>query len=80
MFRHSRLDLLVADARRPPGREITTPDERWRVYERPPELYDRRQAPSLVFESRTAIRRVREYPHDWMALSDEELLRLSWRR
>lgn len=50
----------------------------WLVYELPPSHLDRRQSPSLVFESETTVRRVRDYPANWRALGDEELLALSW--
>jgi hypothetical protein len=50
----------------------------WLVYELPPPAYDRRQHPSLIFESDAMIRRVRNYPAHWRALADEELVALSW--
>ena len=50
----------------------------WRVFELAPTPYDRRQSPSLVFESDTAFRRVRNYPASWRALSDDDLFLLSW--
>lgn len=62
------------------GRHITIDGESWVVYERPPEAFDRRQSPSLVFECRTAIRRVRDYPPNWRQLADDVLERLSWSR
>lgn len=62
------------------GRQISIDGELWVVYERPPEAFDRRLSPSLVFECRTAIRRVRHYPPDWRDLSEEALARLSWSR
>ena len=40
--------------------------------------FDRRSGMSLVFSSEGAMRRVRNYPADWMDLSDEELIALSW--
>jgi hypothetical protein len=40
--------------------------------------YDRRR-PDLVFECEQIIRRVRDYPEDWHALSDEQLFALSSR-
>jgi hypothetical protein len=49
----------------------------WLVYELP-STFDRRHAPSLVFESEQAVRRVRTYPADWRSLSDAELWALSW--
>ena len=46
----------------------------WRAYER------RRpgQLPALVFESRDAIRLVRDYPDDWHTLPHAALEALSW--
>jgi hypothetical protein len=51
---------------------------RWRVYEMPFSEYDRRRGLSLIFASDVAVRRVRSYPANWSALSDEELAVLSW--
>ena len=48
------------------------------VYENPFESFDRRSGNSLIFASDFAVRRVRNYPANWMELSDEELLALSW--
>jgi len=62
-----------------PVRVIHTLDEEWRVYEQP-SVYDRRTRPDLVFESESVIRRVRDYPTDWLELSDAELLAVSWSR
>lgn len=50
----------------------------WLVYELP-STFDRRHAPSLVFESELAVRRVRSYPADWRSFSDAELCALSWK-
>ena len=50
----------------------------WLVYELPAQAYDRRQEPSLIFETDAAVRRVRNYPADWRELTDEDLLALSW--
>lgn len=50
----------------------------WLVYELRASPLDRRQTASLVFESDTAIRRVRNYPSTWRELSDDELVALSW--
>lgn len=59
------------------GRTIRDPQgECWHVYEVGGATYDRRA--SLIFESAWTVRRVRVYPADWRALSDEELLALSW--
>lgn len=51
---------------------------RWRVYELAFSEYDRRHGLSLIFASDVAVRRVRGYPPNWAALSDEELASLSW--
>jgi hypothetical protein len=51
--------------------------EQWLVYELPPLTFDRRAAASLVFESETVLRRVRDYPEDWRELSDADLFALS---
>ena len=48
----------------------------WTVYEAAL-TYDRRGTLSLVFESNDIVRRVRNFPPDWSALSHEELLALS---
>ena len=46
----------------------------WRAYERrKPE-----QPPLLVFESRNAVRLVRDYPDDWYTLPRAALEALSW--
>lgn len=52
---------------------------RWQVSERPFSDYDRRRGLSLIFASDSAVRRVREYPDNWHALSDAELAALSWK-
>jgi hypothetical protein len=51
----------------------------WLVSERPYSEYDRRSGSSLIFASELAVRRVRDYPSDWFALSDRDLAALSWR-
>lgn len=50
----------------------------WLVYELPPDAFDRRSTPSLIFESDEVMRRVRSYPENWRELSDAELIELSW--
>ena len=50
----------------------------WLVYELPPNAFDRRHSPSLVFESEGTVRRVREFPSDWRTLGDDDLFALSW--
>jgi len=52
---------------------------RWRVYEQAFGDYDRRSGMSLIFASESAVRRVRDFPSDWMLLTDDELLALSWK-
>ena len=52
----------------------------WRVHEVPASPFDRRDSPSLVFESDDTMRRVRDFPGEWRQLSDEELSALSWSR
>ena len=47
--------------------------------EQPFSEYDRRSGYSLIFSSELAVRRVRDYPSDWFALSDSDLAALSWR-
>lgn len=64
----------------PGQRELVLDGEVWLVYERPAEASDRNPAPSLVFECRSAIRRVRHYPTDWFMMSDAALRTLSWAR
>lgn len=61
-------------------RELTLDGEVWTVYERVAGPDDRNRAPSLVFECRSAIRRVRDYPADWRSMSDAALRTLSWTR
>jgi hypothetical protein len=58
---------------------LDTEGARWQVYEQAFGDYDRRSGMSLIFASESAVRRVRDFPADWMELSDDELLALSWR-
>lgn len=51
----------------------------WRIFEQAFSDYDRRNGLSLIFASDSAVRRVRDYPADWLDLPDDELLLLSWR-
>jgi hypothetical protein len=51
----------------------------WRVHEQAFSEYDRRKGRSLIFSSDGAVRRVRDYPLEWMKLSDAELSDLSWK-
>jgi hypothetical protein len=52
---------------------------RWLAHEQPFSEYDRRKGRSLIFSSDGAVRRVRDYPGNWMTLTDEELAHLSWK-
>ena len=60
------------------ARQLVADVEQWLVYELPPMTFDRRSTSSLVFESETMLRRVRDYPEDWRELSDADLFALSW--
>ena len=60
------------------GRRIVIEAVPWLVYELPPMVFDRRNSPSLVFETDGAVRRVRNYPENWRELTDDELFELSW--
>jgi hypothetical protein len=51
----------------------------WRVHEQAFSEYDRRKGRSLIFSSDGAVRRVRDYPAEWMTLTDAELSDLSWK-
>ena len=42
--------------------------------------YDRRTRPDLIFDSDTAVRRVRNYPSNWRELPDDLLFALSHER
>ena len=50
----------------------------WLVQEVRDWEYDRRSATSLFFISDDVMRRVRDYPPNWIDLSDEELIALSF--
>jgi len=69
--------IRLQDAQRG-ARRLIIEGEMWLVYELPPVPFDRRSAPSLIFESDVSMRRVRNYPADWRTLSDAELTALSW--
>ena len=60
------------------ARQIMIEGVLWLVYELPPLPFDRRSTASLVFETETTVRRVRDYPTNWRTLSDDELVALSW--
>jgi len=63
----------------PPGdeRRVFADGEWWTVREMPAPAFDRRGGTHLIFESVGIVRRVREFPPDWMLLRDDELLLLS---
>jgi len=52
----------------------------WRVHEIPAPRFDRRGGSHLIFESIEIVRRVRDFPENWMELPDEELYALCDRR
>ena len=63
----------------PPSRTFIDDDgARWVVYEHVLSEYDRRSGRSLIFNSDFVVRRVRNFPGNWMELSEAELLKLSW--
>jgi len=61
-----------------PARRGSSDGVLWLVFELPAMPYDRRDTPSLIFESDTTVRRVRNYPANWYDLSDDDLIALSW--
>lgn len=64
---------------RGPDRRFHSQGEYWRVAEHH-DLLGSDVVRSLVFESENAVRRVRNFPDDWLTLSDAALLALSWQR
>jgi hypothetical protein len=52
----------------------------WVVFEIRNASYDRRDGRSLVFSTDGVMRRVRNFPTDWLELSDDDLLDLSHHR
>jgi hypothetical protein len=69
-FRRAR-EQALSNARR-----LAVGSRVWLVYEMGPLSYDRRGS-ALIFESESAVRRVRSFPANWRSLSDEELEELS---
>lgn len=62
----------------PPSRSFVDVDgAHWVVYEQAFGDYDRRSR-SLIFNSDFAVRRVRNFPENWMDLPEADLLELSW--
>ncbi|HEV7993413.1 MAG TPA: hypothetical protein VGP25_16425 [Gemmatimonadaceae bacterium] len=75
-------DQMETASHAPETRSRTYIDEDgqiWRVFEQPFSEYDRRRGHSLIFMSDLAVRRVRDYPDDWFALSEPDLAALSWK-
>lgn len=73
----SRIQATQADPRR---RFFTDVDGNpWEVREAKNPDYDRRGGLSLIFESPGCVRRVRNYPADWFALSVDGLRELNGR-
>jgi hypothetical protein len=67
------------DSSTPPSRKVVDSDGgHWHVYEQAFGDYDRRIGRSLIFNSEFAVRRVRNFPDDWLELSDLDLMELSW--
>jgi len=52
----------------------------WVVFEIRNASYDRRDGRSLVFSTDGVMRRVRNFPTNWLELPDQDLLELSYRR
>jgi len=77
MLEHSDISPSDHAGHRAGRRELSLDGEMWEVYERAAGADDRDRAPSLVFECRSAIRRVRDYPDNWFTLSDAALRTLS---
>ena len=50
---------------------------RWLVREAASPSFDRRGGLHLIFDAETVVRRVRAFPDDWLALSDEALYALT---
>jgi hypothetical protein len=75
--RRSAFDFLRLEQRES-ARRIRIDGVEWLVYEWREQELDRRSGTSLVFESETTVRRVREYPESWRTLTDEQLAALSW--
>ncbi len=55
-------------------------NSQWVVFEIRNASYDRRDGRSLVFSTDGVMRRVRNFPVDWLELPDDALLELSYRR
>ena len=53
-------------------RTLMCDGHRWLVYEHT-RAFDRRSRPDLVFESEAVVRRVRNYPTDWLKIDEAKL-------
>jgi hypothetical protein len=73
-------DLEMATGEHGRARYLVHDGVQWMVYERAWGDYDRRSATKLVFESDGVVRVVRSFPARWYALTDDELVALSWTR
>ena len=62
-----------------PRRRIYIAGEPWLVREVRAPAFDRRGGTHLVFESADVMRRVRDFPADWITLRDEDIYALSLR-
>lgn len=78
--------MTIIDPWRHEGRERESRDQAQRVLTdeeghlwRVREVSFADTTPSLIFESETGFRRVRQYPGNWHSLADIELYELSWR-
>jgi hypothetical protein len=65
-------DQLELDTRR-----IFAGGEVWTVREVPAPAFDRRGGKHLIFEGLDVMRRVRDFPVDWLTLPDDALYALS---
>lgn len=59
------------------SRRFYADGEIWSVREVPAPAFDRRGGTHLIFEGFEVMRRVRQFPADWISLSDDELYALS---
>lgn len=71
---------LLRLEQRASARRLRIDGAEWLVYELVERDARERADASLVFESESTMRRVRQYPSIWRTLSDEELFALSWSR
>ena len=58
-------------------RRIVAEGDVWIVREVPAPAFDRRGGTHLIFEGIDVMRRVRNFPADWLALTDDDLYALS---